>query len=263
MIDKTLMLFAGTTEGRSLCEYLAQSGCITHVYVATEYGRELLPERDSLIVHKGKLDEQQMYDELKHIKPDIVLDATHPYAEQVTHNIREACVQAEVSYIRVLRECVSESDGEHENDSIIYVDTMEEAVNLLNSEIYINKNILLTTGSKNIPEYMNIDNYRERAYLRLLPTPEMIQKAVDAGFIPAHLIGMQGPFTEEFNEALIRQLNIGVLVTKESGSNGGYEEKIEAVKNTDIKAIVLKRPVEKEGKSLSQVMEYLKEWEQA
>ena len=253
MIDKTLMLFAGTTEGRSLCEYLAQSECITHVYVATEYGRELLPERDSLIVHTGKLDEQQMYDELKRIKPDIVLDATHPYAEQVTHNIREACVQAEVSYIRVLRECVSESDGGHENDLITYVDTMEDAVNLLNSEIYINENILLTTGSKNIPEYMNIDNYRERAYLRLLPTPEMIQKAVDAGFIPAHLIGMQGPFTEEFNEALIRQLNIGVLVTKESGSNGGYEEKIEAVKKTGIEAIVLKRPVEKEGNSLSQV----------
>lgn len=259
MIDKTLMLFAGTTEGRSLCEYLEQSGCTTHVYVATEYGRELLPENDSLIVHTGKLDEQQMYDELKRIKPDIVLDATHPYAEQVTHNIKEACGQAEISYIRVLRECV---DGQ-ESDGITYVDTMEEAVNLLNSEKYINENILLTTGSKNIPEYMNIDNYRERAYLRLLPTPEMIQKAVDAGFIPAHLIGMQGPFTEEFNEALIRQLNIGVLVTKESGSNGGYEEKIEAVKKTGIEAIVLKRPVEKEGKSLSQVMEYLKEWEQA
>lgn len=263
MIDKTLMLFAGTTEGRSLCEYLEQSGCTTHVYVATEYGRELLPENDSLIVHTGKLDEQQMYDELKRIKPDIVLDATHPYAEQVTHNIKEACGQAEISYIRVLRECVSECVDGQESDGITYVDTMEEAVNLLNSEKYINENILLTTGSKNIPEYMNIDNYRERAYLRLLPTPEMIQKAVDAGFIPAHLIGMQGPSTEEFNEALIRQLNIGVLVTKESGSNGGYEEKIEAVKKTGIEAIVLKRPVEKEGKSLSQVMEYLKEWEQA
>ncbi len=263
MIDKTLMLFAGTTEGRSLCEYLAQSGCITHVYVATEYGRELLPENDSLIVHTGKLDGQQMCDELKRIKPDIVLDATHPYAEQVTHNIRAACVQAEVSYIRVLRECVSESDGGHENDSITYVDTMEEAVNLLNSEKYINENILLTTGSKNISEYMNINNYRERAYLRLLPTSEMIHKAENAGFNPAHLIGMQGPFTVEFNMALIRQLHIDILVTKESGSNGGYEEKIEAVKNTDIEAVVLKRPVEKEGMSLSQVIEYLKEWEQA
>ncbi len=263
MIDKTLMVFAGTTEGRSLCEYLAQSGCITHVYVATEYGRELLPEKDSLIIHTGKLDEQQMCDELNRIKPDIVLDATHPYAEQVTHNIKEACGQAKVSYIRVLRECVSECVGGQESDGITYVDTMEEAVNLLNSEKYINENILLTTGSKNIPEYMNFDNYRERAYLRLLPTPEMIQKAVDAGFNPAHLIGMQGPFTEEFNEALIRQLNIGVLVTKESGSNGGYEEKIEAVKKTGIEAIVLKRPVEKEGMSLLQVVEYLKEWEQA
>ena len=41
------------------------------------------------------------------------------------------------------------------------------------------------------------------------------------------------------------------------------DRKIEAVEKTGIEAVVLKRPVEKEGKSLSQVMEYLKEWEQA
>ena len=35
------MLFAGTTEGRKLCEYLTGKNCDTYVYVTTEYGREL------------------------------------------------------------------------------------------------------------------------------------------------------------------------------------------------------------------------------
>ena len=42
MKNVTVMLFAGTTEGRRLCGYLAEksdTGFITHVYVTTEYGK--------------------------------------------------------------------------------------------------------------------------------------------------------------------------------------------------------------------------------
>lgn len=83
----------------------------------------------------------------------------------------------------------------------------------------------MTTGSKNIPEYVHIKDFKDRLYLRLLPNPQMMESAIQAGIMPAHLIGMQGPFSQELNEAVIRQFNIGVLVTKESGNNGGYEEK--------------------------------------
>ena len=44
MKNVTVMLFAGTTEGRRLCGYLAEksdTGFITHVYVTTEYGKEI------------------------------------------------------------------------------------------------------------------------------------------------------------------------------------------------------------------------------
>lgn len=90
-MKKTIMLFAGTTEGRRICEFLAVKKCITHVYVTTEYGKELLPEQNNVHIHVGKMDGKQMSDEIKAIHPDIVIDATHPYATQVTHNIKEAC----------------------------------------------------------------------------------------------------------------------------------------------------------------------------
>ena len=116
----------------------------------------------------------------------------------------------------------------------------------------------MTTGSKNIPEYVYITDYKERVYLRLLPNPEMLQSAIEAGIMPSHLIGMQGPFSQELNEAVIRQFNIGVLVTRESGSNGGYEEKVSATENTGIDCIVIKRPVEENGVSLPEFIKYLK-----
>lgn len=58
-MKKTIMLFAGTTEGRRICEFLAVKKCITHVYVTTEYGKDLLPEQNNVHIHVGKMDEGQ------------------------------------------------------------------------------------------------------------------------------------------------------------------------------------------------------------
>ena len=100
MKNVTVMLFAGTTEGRRLCGYLAEksdTGFITHVYVTTEYGKEIILElseniyKEKLHIHVGRLDEEAMQKELAYIKPDIVIDATHPYARVVTRSIKDVC----------------------------------------------------------------------------------------------------------------------------------------------------------------------------
>ena len=252
-MKKTIMLFAGTTEGRRICEFLAVKKCITHVYVTTEYGKELLPGQNNVHIHVGKMDEGQMSDEISVILPDIVIDAT-----QVTHNIKEACDSRNIFYVRVLREENTEKAGNNA-DNIIYTETMKDAVRLLNDDRFIHKNVLMTTGSKNIPEYVYIKDFKDRLYLRLLPNPQMMESAIQAGIMPAHLIGMQGPFSQELNEAVIRQFNIGVLVTKESGNNGGYEEKISATLNTGTDCIVIRRPLENGGKNLSEIIAYLEE----
>lgn len=147
-MKKTIMLFAGTTEGRRICEFLAVKKCITHVYVTTEYGKELLPGQNNVHIHVGKMDEGQMSDEISVILPDIVIDATHPYATQVTHNIKEACDSRNIFYVRVLREENTEKAGNNA-DNIIYTETMKDAVRLLNDDRFIHKNVLMTTGSKN------------------------------------------------------------------------------------------------------------------
>ena len=135
-MKKTIMLFAGTTEGRRICEFLAVKKCITHVYVTTEYGKELLPGQNNVHIHVGKMDEKQMSDEISVIHPDIVIDATHPYATQVTHNIKEACDSRHIFYVRVLREENTEKAGNNA-DNIIYTETMKDAVRLLNEDRYI------------------------------------------------------------------------------------------------------------------------------
>ena len=96
-IKKNIVLFAGTTEGRLLAEYLQELNQPFVICVATRYARDLLedicrPDQAGCMeIRQGRLDVtemEQMFDELR---PGLVIDATHPYAVEVTRNIRIAC----------------------------------------------------------------------------------------------------------------------------------------------------------------------------
>ena len=90
------MLFAGTTEGRKLCEYLAGKNCDTYVYVTTEYGRELLPQADNVHIHTGRMDEADMLKELEAKKPFYQYVYAHyqPAAVMCIYIILKMCVTA-------------------------------------------------------------------------------------------------------------------------------------------------------------------------
>ena len=55
---------------------------------------------------------------------------------------------------------------------------------------------------------------------------------------------MQGPFTEELNTALIHQFHISHVLTKNSGANGGFAEKIKSAEQTNTTLVVIGRPAE-------------------
>lgn len=252
MMEKCIVLFAGTTEGREICEYCIRRGIAAEVYVATEYGKEVLPKANNLRIHVGRMDMQEMTEQLRRVRPMLVLDATHPYACVVTGNILQACKNAGISYIRVKRETAAYLENGISKAQIMVSD-MQEAIDYINCKELENSRILLTTGSKHLKEYQTIRNFQERVYLRILPSPQVLSECIAAGLAPGQLICMQGPFSEELNYALLEQLKIGVLVTKESGVSGGFSEKIHAAKRAGIPVLVIKRPEEEQGKSVAEV----------
>ena len=94
MIRKHVIIFAGTTEGRILANWLDDQPGITGVVcVATEYGAEVLTEESwlkHLKVHCGRLNEKEIEMFLEKEKPSLVIDATHPYARELTAYILKA-----------------------------------------------------------------------------------------------------------------------------------------------------------------------------
>lgn len=248
-----VVIFAGTTEGRKLASYLDRQQVKTYVCTATEYGESLIAKSDYIEVLGKRLSCEEMKLLFKEKKPQIVVDATHPYATIVSDYVKEACEDVKISYLRLLREKANYSKQE---DEFIYVDSVKEASDFLK---HTTGNVFVTTGSKELKEYTSIENYKERIYARILSSKDAIFSGMELGFQGKNLICMQGPFNEELNYAMLKQTNARYLVTKEAGKNGGFLEKINAAASLNIKTIIIGRPKEAEGYIYSQVIERLNE----
>jgi precorrin-6Y C5,15-methyltransferase (decarboxylating) len=131
---------------------------------------------------------------------------------------------------------------------------MEQAVDYLQTT---QGNILATTGSKQIEILCKLNGYQERVYLRVLPNVEMLQKCLQAGFLPSHIVCMQGPFSQELNELMLRQYDIKYLLTKQSGAQGGYPEKVKAACACEAELVVLAPPKESGGVSVEEMCRIL------
>lgn len=244
-----LLIFGGTTEGRRLAEAVCGAESpVGRVFVctATEYGKELLPQdSQAMTVIAKRMEPEEMLTFMRQEKMDLVIDATHPYAEKASDNIRQAAAQAGVPYQRLVR---SEVDVSREHIQVR--DTREAAAYLREHD----GKALLTTGSKELAVFTEIEDFQSRLYPRILPTPEMVRRAFDLGFDAGHLICMQGPFSHEANAAMLRQTGADYLVTKESGKAGGFEAKLTAAEETGAKVIVIGRPKKEQGISLEEAV---------
>lgn len=231
-----LLIFGGTTEGREIVESLVNREDISLVVcTATEYGKELLPKgADNLKVIVARLDATDMVTIINREEIDVVVDSTHPYAVIVSDNIRKACAETGRELVRIKR-----PESTVEGEKVIFVNSAREAAQYLNNT---EGNILSTIGSKELGELTEISDYRNRVYARVLSNPEMVLKAYELGYEGRHLICMQGPFSKGLNSAMIKEYDIKYLLTKESGTNGGFLEKCESAIDNDINLVIIGRP---------------------
>ena len=261
------LVFAGTTEGREAALMLAKRGMRVTAFTATDYGHEVLDGAadglQNLAVESGRLSEEQIRELLMGEAPDtLVIDATHPYAAQVTANIRRACVDAQKRYIRIVRK----STFAGEPAGVTVLADAQALCEWANREENIKKKILLTTGSKDLMIYTAIDSYRDRVWPRILPDMDSLRIATELGYKKSNIICMQGPFSTEMNIAMIKSVGAQVLVTKDTGKTGGFDSKLEAALRSGIEAVVIGRPsdqeamqADSEGMSIEELQGYIYE----
>ena len=250
---KKIVIFSGTTEGRTLSNLLSLKRTEHTVCVASDYGKDMMTEDPYAHIHVGRMDKEGMKLFLVSLADKegmVVIDATHPYATDVTDNIRQAAAEKGYEYIRIKRK-----ESVLPKEAMQYGDIAECAAAVDKLE----GNILLTTGSKELGRYCeNVSaETKARTYVRVLPSAESIRICEEQGVEARHVIAMQGPFSTELNEALIRQYEIKHLISKDGGTNGGFEEKLTAAVKNGVQLHVLSRPVREEGVSVEEAYRIL------
>lgn len=247
---ETIVILGGTSEGRELASFAADLQLPVIVSVVSEYGEELLEETPYVKVQKGALDWENMKEFFQKERTKTVLDATHPYARFVTEQARKLCEEMGISYYRVLRQ-----SQDYSGDNIYRVSSLKEAIEILRRD---EQQVLLTTGSKELSVFAEAEHLKGRIIARVLPDSKVIEMCENLGIKGSSLIAMQGPFSVEMNRAFLRSTRAGWLVTKESGSRGGFLEKLQAAKECNVKVIVIERPEKETGISMEEAKVWMR-----
>lgn len=271
---KKVLIYAGTTEGRELAQELAKERIYCDISVATEYGRQIMDEKISpyICILQGRMTAEQMRRKYESEQYLAVVDATHPFATEVSVNIRESLRGLDIPYFRLGREKIPGEAGERQAGGRQAGERQAEErqagerqageqqageQNYMVRKYFQNTaacvealkktegKIFLTTGSKELSVFCREETIRKRLVVRVLPGMESLRECVRNGLEGRQIIAMQGPFSKEMNLAMIRQYQASVLVTKESGKTGGEDTKLAAAGEAQIPSYIILRPDEK------------------
>lgn len=230
-----ILVLAGTKDGRQLASQLAKAGYHTIVSVVSQYGKELA-EKNNLVVYSDPLDKNGMIKFIEEYKVKLVVDASHPYAVNVSKNAMQACEILQINYIRYERPT---SAFPHYNKLYLVTNYQEAALKAAD----LGKTIFLSTGSRALEVFKREQKLSgSRIIARILPDPEAIAKCFDLGFNLRDIIALQGPFSHELNVIMFKDYGADVVIMKNSGQIGGSDTKISAAIELSLPLVVIDRP---------------------
>lgn len=234
-----ILVLGGTKDSTNIIEHVKKN---YDVYIltttTTEYGARLAKESGSDDVIARPLPKDELIEIIKKDNIDLLIDATHPFAEHITQTSVSITKELKMPYIRFERPTTNleNIDTSH----IHYVNSFDDAGKLIEDE-FVEGNVLHFAGAntmEDVLKHVSVDRF----YPRILKVESSIEKCEKLGVDPSHIIPMKGAASLEENLELIEKYGASVMITKESGEIGGVVEKIQAANQMDIAVIMIQRP---------------------
>lgn len=228
-----ILLLGGTSETAEVATRLAELGYSVLVSSATD-AQQTIGSHPNLSHRTGRLNRDEMIDLIRGSGVRAIVDIAHPYAIEAHEVSQQAADKAGIPRLAYVRPSTA-SDA-----NVLAAANHEEAAIMAFAQ---NRPVLLTTGSKNLLPYVR-ESRRAGVSLiaRILDYAPSIQECRAAGLDDEHMVVGRGPFSVAQNREVIRQFNIGTLVTKDSGAAGGVEAKLEAARLETCQVVLVQRP---------------------
>lgn len=235
-IIPNLLILGGTTEATAFAQAAADAGLTGIVSFA---GRVERPKRQPLPQRVGGFGGSEgLCQYLKEAAITHVVDATHPFAAQMSHNAVAACASADVPLVALTRPAWEPVEG----DRWIRVPSIADAVTALDGA---GQNVLLAIGRLHLADFA--PQPQHRYILRLVDPP-----AAPPPFPQHEVIVARGPFTREDDFAMMQAREVQLVVSKNSGGKGAYA-KIAAARDMGIPVIMIDRPAIPQRQELGDV----------
>ena len=169
---------------------------------------------------------------------DMLVDATHPFAENISRNAAEACQQAGLPWVRLDRPAWKRRLGD------LWIDAAD-ADNAAKSLPSTAQKIFLSIGRQDLAPFSARDDVE--FLVRMIEPPS---KPLPLG--RHELILGRGPFDADAEETLLSQYGIDTVVSKNSGGDPTYG-KIVAARRLGLPVVMIGRPPASDGPSVPTV----------
>jgi len=229
-----ILLLGGTLEGRQLANLLRENGFDFLISTVSDYGGQLAQEISSRVQVQA-LDQDDLTKLCIKMNIAQIIDATHPFAINISQNAIKTANKLGIPYMRFERENINLPFA---NPNVHLVNNISEASQLAAK---MGNNILLTIGSRQLERFSNLIK-KKQVYVRILPDLVSLQKCLNLGIKLDKILALQGPFSQKFNEALYKEKKIDLVISKNSGKIGGLDTKLAACINLKIPLIIIDRP---------------------
>lgn len=242
--SKRIWLIGGTQESAQLAAAIASTNLSGVVSVTTEAARQLYPGWSAAAtngaarkVWVGRLNETTLADFLHSENVGVILDASHPYAVEISQLAIATANRFNLPYLRFERPALSLDAEQQSGTGNIYPDF----ATLLASDRLLGQRVLLIVGYRPLVLFQPWQD-RATLFARLLPSITAISAAIAAEFTPDRLFTMRPPISAELEKALWQQWEISVVVTKSSGAVGGEDVKRQVAAELGVPLIAIARP---------------------
>lgn len=230
MAGKRVLILGGTAEANELAGRLAEIGdCHPVLSLA---GRTRQPRRPDVEFRTGGFggsDGLATY--LRDEAFAALIDATHPFAGQITANAHAAAADTRVPYFRLLRPGWVEAKGDH---WIRVADAVSGAEALTALRLPADAIVFLALGHRDLEPFAAMNGLRV-----LLRGVEPV--VPPAGFFACETLIARGPFSETEELDLLSDKSVGCIVARDSGGASGYA-KLKAARRLDLPVILIDRP---------------------
>ena len=248
-----IFVAAGTQDGRELAGFLLEKGQSVTASVVSRYGEELLSRYPGICINDRPLDEAALADYCRAHGIAVFVDASHPYAANISENAMRACRACGIPYIRYERQSAPLAYTKAH-----YVADYEEAAKVAAS---LGKHVFLTTGSHNLKAFTEAPALQDCVLTaRVLPDPKVVEECTALGLRPSQIVALQGPFSEALNEELYKKYEADVVVTKNGGTVGGADTKFAAAMKLGLPLVIVERPriaYDNMAQTFAEVLEFI------